>query len=1143
MLTIYKASAGSGKTFTLAYEYIKTLLGIKLHNEGTYVLNSDKYAPGGHRLPNRHRNILAITFTNAATEEMKRRIVKQLDALTDPSKESDYRKKLIDTFGCTPDELQAEAAKALGEVLNDYSAFSVSTIDSFFQSVLRTFAREIDHQGDYELMIDQKAAVRAAVSLMLDELNFGNNPHESQLTKWLHRYVLEKVGDGNSYNVFQREGKLLADLTAKVDKAIDEVFLARADELDAYLADPKNIAAFRNELKQRIDHAYDKARDLAKQLNDLKADRGFDAEVYGNMQSRIDAALAAKPSFASKDLQMAIFKPGFDFNNGRSRSSVLKLKPDHPDFNMVAGMEQDFATELKKAYTIQKIWAPILQSLDFLEFMGFARRTLIDYMRDTNRVLISDTGELLKRIISEAEMPFIYERMGLSLTNLLIDEFQDTSRVQWHNLRPLVANSIASGHDNLIIGDEKQAIYRFRNSDSELLGSQVQADPAFRASHVLRGQCEAENTNYRSAADIVRFNNSLFATLAPRLGATHYGNVRQGVHRTTLPAYIKLHFHTEKNDEINAAILESMAQDILRQHSQGYRWKDIMVLARTNTELRNIVDFLLREHPEIQVLSSEALLLRNSPAVRTIISMLKLVSRSYEGRKNTRGDDAAMYASRGDVEMMITRFNHYESRGVDPEKALEEALREGTVASAQLSGVVDDIRRQNPANIAALVESVIALRLSPEERLSEYAYIAALQDLVLKHLDGVDTSLATFLAEYDRNQDRWAIKAPASLDAVQLMTVHRSKGLERDCIHIPFAAWELNHNTTSLWVTTEGFTDFKAPVPPLLNIEASASSPLCDPVLSPVAKAIESDMMAERIDNLNACYVAFTRAARELIVHSHTAGIGAEIMACIDVAIGDSGMKFKQEIVETPKAPKISIKGEATEQAPAVDTYYIYGEPTLPVSTPEIAVARGIKAGEYTVNFRSDTREFVSIDDAMAVNLDDDDMGDSDTPPKKIVEPVSPDSTPQMVEAARRGTLLHAILSEMTLMTDLGTAVHNIAVRQRIPSEEEAEFRADLAAAFDAGGQQTAEWFSPRNKILAERSIYDNKTGYSYRPDRVVVSPDGKATIVDYKFTSRPDDDHFSQVREYMTLFRRMGYEKVEGFLWYPLLNEILEVS
>lgn len=414
-------------------------------------------------------------------------------------------------------------------------------------------------------------------------------------------------------------------------------------------------------------------------------------------------------------------------------------KYDNNVLDSAAAELAEFCRSYFEGISIYKINAEMREQLGTLDFIGLAQATLETFLRDNNLVLISDTGELLSRIISDAEMPFIYERLGMKLTNLLIDEFQDTSRLQWKNLKPLVSNSIAEGHDNLIIGDEKQAIYRWRNSDSELLGSVVQNED-FPNNYKLRGTTAAENTNYRSSGTVVRFNNSFFTALACNFGANSYGNVAQHPSQryAELPGYVRFTFKEE--DELpDEAVLEAMCTDILRQHNAGYMWRDILILSREKSEARLIAEYIISNHPEIRILSSEALLLNSSAAVRSIMSLLKLVSRSYDmGKQPDKDSDKPRYATQDDIVMMITRFSNFIARGIDNATALEAALSGDGLDNADLNRQVKDIRATNPANLVALIEAIISYKLNEEQRSAEYAYIAALQDLAVKHCEGPD---------------------------------------------------------------------------------------------------------------------------------------------------------------------------------------------------------------------------------------------------------------------------------------------------------------------------------------------------------------------------------------------------------------------
>lgn len=1130
MLTIYKASAGSGKTFTLAFEYVKLLLGVKLTDgTDTYVLNNPRYT-GAPRRVCRHRGILAITFTNAATEEMKSRIVRELALLASDGR-SDYRGRLVELFGCTPDELRAAAAQALSEMLYDYGNFNVSTIDSFFQSVLRTFSREIDHQGDYELSLNLDDVVAQAVSLMLDDLNYGRDSGMARLNSWIRRYVMTRLDQGGSYNFFNRAGRMLASVSKAVSKALaDETYTTRAAAFRRYIADPALIQEFERQLDSRIQALIVPVRMAAEAFVAYADGAGIPCNVYSApFRARVDKAVADAGSLTAADFGLAIFRmlcdePVIDKFYVKSRVKTVKHLGGALDraFELACAFAQTAVPAVAEA----SVLAAIKASLPLLEFIGLTENYMQKFLRDSNMVLISDTGELLKRIISDAELPFIYERLGMRLDSLLIDEFQDTSHLQWHNLRPLVANSIAEGHDSLIIGDEKQAIFRFRNSDSELLGHLVGMRD-FPDTHTLRGDKPSENTNYRSAGAIVRFNNTLFRRIAAGLRAGCYGNVVQAVsarHADT-PAYIRLQLLDEKTMDRDG-IFERMAQDINRQHAAGYHWHDILILVRSRDDAKAIAEFLMYRHPEIKLLSSEALLLSSSSAVRSIIGMLKLVERSYRAPAEVGERRDVQYASRSDIEMMISRFAYYRGEGFDASGALELALGEAADAGDSLQREVLAIRAENPANLVALIEAVVAHKIPEAQRRAEYAYIAALQDLAVKHCDGADPSLASFLAEYDRNSGVWAIKASSKLDAVEIMTVHKSKGLERACVHMPLAGWKLRRNTEDIWLPLDnGLPGFDpAIVPPLLRITTSKNNVLRTASSSPFAAILEQNERDIESDNLNLAYVAYTRASRELSVYCSESNIGkwfADAISAPDTS----------EETENPSLMPISQYYD-----PATRTFE-YGEPTVCEGGTAEAY-ESPDAGEYHVVCRDDARELTAIDDILG---EDPDIGGEEDKEITDGDPASfADSA--MAEAARRGQNLHAVLASVRTRDRLPEAVSRLALRLALPDAEARGYLAELEAAFDRGGDLVASWFRPENKVFAERAIYLPATGETFRPDRVVVTPDGRVTVVDYKFTTEARESHRRQVELYVSLMKRLGRENVEGFLWYPLLGLIINV-
>lgn len=1126
MLTIYKASAGSGKTFTLTYEYIRTLLGVKEQGASAYHLNSDKYTPGGHRRANRHRGILAITFTNAATEEMKSRIVRELAKLAGSATidESPYSKSLTDDFGCTAEELRLVAEKALSEILYDYGSFNISTIDSFFQMVLRTFSREVDHQGDYELSVQTDNVIKQSISLMLDELNYSSPKNAQRLFSWIQQYTLGRLNSGVGYNFFHREGKILSDLTDFTSRSLDETYSQYSKELREYLEDPARIGAFSAELKKKSAEALTLPRATANEFLDSISAAGLSATLFN--KTVVERAQNLVSGNEVGDVSAKIFTSIF---TGEKKDIDLIVKArlretnyTSEDLESYCSTLAKFARELYIGVHKSRFYAALEEQLGILDFIGLALRKLEDYLRDTNTVLLSDTGDLLRRIINDAEMPFIYERLGMKLTNLLIDEFQDTSHLQWHNLKPLVANSLAEGHDDLIIGDEKQSIYRFRNTDSELLGSIVQTRD-FPNDFKPRGSAPEDNTNRRSAHGIVRANNTIFSRMAKTLEAKSYANVVQTPwdHLSDRQAYVSITFLDD--DYSSEETMERMATEIIRQHEAGYAWRDILVLARRRKETAEIVEYLTTYHPEIRVLSSESLLLSSSSAVRTIISMLKLVERSYIGRK-AADESAPAYASSSDIVMMITRFNYFRAEGYEIPDALRLSLDNSGDAVDALDKEIMTIRAENPANLVALIDAIILHKVPPQQRRDQYAFIAALQDQAIKHSESADSSLSTFLNDYDNNISEWAIQASSDLDAVEVMTIHKSKGLERDCVHIPFADWELVHSKQSTWISLDSLEGFdKNIVPPILRaIDVTKNSVLRNPEFSPFAATFDENDYLETIDNLNNAYVAFTRAGRELIVYSKTKKIGRYLLDAITLPADTD------EQADYARIDLASLYD-------SINKTLTIGEPTQKKDKKKDEKPT-IDSGEYPVIFRSDARELTSIDDAFSTHLD---IGGEED---KIIVDKAEYSDVRMQQAAKRGSDLHAILASIRTFEGLSTAVAEYSARTGLDDATQAEYLAELREAITEGGDTVAEWFAPGNKVYAERTIYVAKTGMSFRPDRMVICPDGTTSIIDYKFTTEPRPEHFAQIENYVALMTQLGYTNVKAYLWYPLLKRVLEV-
>lgn len=1158
-LTIYKASAGSGKTFNLALEYIKLVLGIKNPETGQYVLNSAKYA--GSRSARRHRHILAITFTNKATEEMKDRIIDKLEALTrvpqptpdNPApKDADYADKLVPLFGCSRAELAEAAALALGELLFDYSNFNISTIDSFFQSVLRTFAREVDHQGDFEIEINDRVVIEQGVSMMLHDLNYGNPPNKARIEKWIEDFMLRKIADGGKFDFLNRNSQLYGKLVKFISDACTEEFKRNSKAIVKYLAEPETLYRYVQALRADLDRIPGTLSPPVRTALEALEAEGMPYECLNAylrpVLETLDRGELPHIDTWSKGyvLKFLNYNPATDekpfvktklptTGKGKSKMTVY---PSDRVIQLIADALRNGRDAALRRITVTQL----LAAADNLQFMGFVLKYMEQFRTENNLILLSDTNDLIRQIIGHDETPFIYERMGVELEHFLIDEFQDTSKMQWENLRPLVAESLASHHDNLIIGDEKQAIYRFRQSDSSMLRETV-ASEDFPRESFTRGTKPEENTNYRSAPDVVRFNNLLFRRMARSLNMPGYDHVVQALPvrkddaGNPLPeqtAYITLR-QIEKTPDT----LAQLARDILRQHEAGYRWRDIAVLVRTGSHLQAIVDYLLKNHPEIKVLSDEALLLTNSSAVQVIISILRMIA----CRNVTPNERQPV-----NVTSIITRYNYLQARPESPLDSLDaikaalrtaagpatespDAATESPDAATESPDAVTEspdaaieaLLSQNSTSMLGLIDLIADRFINSELKLSQQAYIAAFMDLVIDFSQRYTPTIHDFLKWWDTVGHKKTLGASAEADAVRVMTVHKSKGLEWPCVHLPLTVWELTETSPDIWLNPaiEGISPEITPPRMLVT-----TTPKFATEGQPFAEDYIRDQAEQTLDTLNLTYVALTRAGRELSIITTGAKIGGEIINALvkqpksDPADGEDTLDPNLIPAELPWVVHPAAADGAEEDPETASLLVAIGQPTAPSArqadkTP--AETAALTLPEFKIYPDSTRRRLVDVEKKTYRTAD------------------TADHDPTEQEATARGNFLHAVLAEMELPEDFDRAFAEIASRASLEPKVEQEWKNLLRDALNDDSPLLRRWFDPDAEVYREQAMVVSRDGKIVRPDRIVVHPDGSVDIVDYKFTADADDkEHQQQIIAYRHYLLRMGYKPVTGFLWYP---------
>lgn len=1159
MLSISKASAGSGKTFTLTREYIKYLLAAKGEN-GRYRLRRNPSSE--------HSRILAITFTNKATAEMTKRIIKELAALRDmvvdgtPEEiaEADARNPFIPYFinelGCTRRELSDAAGRGLTDLLYDYSYFNVSTIDSFFQSVLRQFTREVDLPDNFQVELNNRLAITIGINEMIDSLSYRTHPgtpeavEQKWVSDWLLQFMEAEMNEGKVFNVFSRTSSMYSDMIESFSEIMNDDFKKLLPQLREYFEDRGRIVRFVEGLRKMVNMRNEAIMAEAAGLLSILPEKGVTSHVKNAI---VKMSQGAEVKTDAPTFTKMLNKSDGAFNKGAYNpvlsESFSQLAKDYLEY---CSVKADYLAIRKQVY-IFGLLSVIVKGIDA-------------YCRENSLLLLNNTNDILQGLINDDETPFIYEKLGYYLDHFLIDEFQDTSPMQWNNLKPLVMESLGRGNDDLVIGDEKQCIYRFRNSDPELLGRIVQQDTARRYRHVhpddlikVTGHALADNNNWRSAPEIVRFNNSLFFKLAQLVdkrteglsdtisASETYSNIIQRVDPKRLekvkPGYVKMTFFSgvEEDEELTAnqaadlKALTQMTDEIKRQLSSGYSPCDIAVLVRYHHQGNKVIAHLLEAMddpesglPRFEIMSNEALKVNSCPSVQQIVTILRLVNLpEFFDRKNDDGTTERKHSNSYRRTLLLNRFQlslhrtHPDGTPFNPSEALEAALTQGDTTDEEYNEL-RDLLRMDCLNLPAVVERIIDRFVSDENKHRDNLFLAAFQDLVIEQAEAGCHDISSFISWWDKGGKDNYIVSPPNDNAITVTTIHQSKGLEYPCVHIPFASSSLFKHDSIEWMefSDDSFAGIIDPedVPPGMPVKMYS-----DMGNSPIFGAHFNDCAARaRIDELNATYVAFTRPTRELIVYSAPTSQKAykaeELYSYLLSAVTD----FTQGDIDALRVKATALTLEHCDWLMPLterleNSVLTIGEPTTatakkPRETPRTESAASLLPDSYPTVGPVELKACTDPD---------------------VIDPFNPDIP------RHRGRFMHDVMSLVTTRDRLDYALNRRAYRYHVDGERLDEARECLEMMLAEPG--AARWFDNFERVITERDITGRTD--TRRPDRIVFFPDDSVEIVDYKFVDHlPDDlDNDPTHRKYCKQVARYcryiasstGKKKVRGFVWY----------
>ena len=1081
---IYRSSAGSGKTYTLAREYIL----LALQFSGYF------------------RHILAVTFTNKATAEMKARIIKNLDELRDGEGKG-LRAEIRDALGITDQQLSKKAADSLTAILHDYSHFNVSTIDKFFQRVLRAFAREVGIQGGVTLELDQEKVLDEIIDRML--LEVGDNP---QLTDWLTEFAEDKLKQGKSWDIrkdihslgrelFKERFKVVAPMLAEVAKDDNRVQLCMKGMQELTAVFDNKVLGFITKFDKVLgDHQLT--------ASDFKGGNNGSAGLFAKFAKK-DYDISGPRRAAADNLDAWITKtcairPQLEAALEGGILLAYNGMIDYHDRNIMA---YNSATQVMRyLYTVG-----IISDLS---------RNLGDYRDEEEVMLISDAPDFLNRIIGDNETPYVYEKAGTFYRHYLIDEFQDTSGFQWRNFRPLVENSLAQGYKNLVVGDVKQSIYRWRGGDSQLLLDQVATDIG-----EVYTQAEQLQNNWRSYANIINFNNQLFDR-APNFLADmlmedassipddvmkvrvekelerfrlSYHEAAQGQgNENKIGGLIKLQWFESDNpdDEEETeeetgswdekAIQEAIAT--IEDLQPKYALRDICILVRRAEEGRKMAKALLEKKEtaigkkRYDVISPDSLYLGASPVVRLLLSAF---SHLYNPKNNLA------------LAQLVYEYHHFLTKKAVPglsELFIWAGNKDKQAEFEQL--LPADFIEQLPALLKVplleLTERLIGLfGLTAYHR--EFPYLQGFQDALLEYSKNNRGDVGSFLQWWADTGARRSVQVPEEQDAIRIMTIHKAKGLEFKAVLLPFCSWDFDHKLEEvLWCEAPAVPPFdRLPYYPVRYSSRLTATYF--------AEAYYQEKMQIYLDNINLLYVALTRPEEALYIYAPlpkfnkkdgSYGIKKVSDLLYQLFLDETTEEFS--ITPAPQIDAASYSVQIGELPP-------FGKKDL--AKPEEIV--GLK-NYLSTNWRH----------RLSIRLQGGTL-DENVREKSLI-------------STQRGTVYHRLLSHIRHQHEILRVLTDLLPLEPMEKDEQNAVKERLEMLFEL--PEMKDWYGGDWEVRTESPVLP-MSGDIRRFDRVLLKAN-EAVLIEFK-TGLPSKNHIRQAREYMSLLSGMGYAKVSGYLVY----------
>lgn len=1086
-LTVYKASAGSGKTFTLAREYM------------TLVIDN----------PYAYRTILAVTFTNKATEEMKLRILGQLYGIAHHLPESDqYLKQIHEALPhLSETQIRKNAEAALRLLIHNYNYFHVQTIDTFFQSVLRNLARELDLTANLRIGLNDYQVEQQAVDELIESLE-----DTDKLLFWIMEYIKENIADDKGWNV-------IGQIKSFGEHIFRDYYKENADKLSERMAEDGFFEGFKEKMKNIKKKAKEQFDEIAASFFDALEEGGYSADDLSGKTRGIWSYFnkIKNGKYSDDDLLNLTFTKCMESPDNWVKKADVKNHTDlYQQVSSVLYPILQFSEQHRP--TLVKMYKSAdltVKHLNQLRLLGSIDKKVRTMNQEANRFLLSDTQTLLHSLIQDSDSPFIFEKIGTQLNHVMIDEFQDTSTIQWKNFKVLLEETMSrEDAGNLIVGDVKQSIYRWRSGDwrllnnieSEFINPKKQLD------------IETLDTNYRSDRNVIDFNNAFFVEAAKQ----EYENLKEAMPEEAqqllnayadveqkVPAnkraqgYVEIKLLKTQEDEDTAdestgkgkgeRMMQLCLETVDKLVARGVPTNKIAILVRNNQTIQDIAEYFMN-HSDYEMVSDEAFRLDASQAVQTLVTALHyLMHPNDDIARATLLKYALTYL---DSEELVTQLTSNRQEYLEiPLLDLTERL----FTEFRL-GEVEDMKAQS-------------------------AYVCAFYDKLNAFLADNSSDIEAFLQEWDANLHGKSIHCDGT-DGIRLLTIHKSKGLEYDHVIMPYCDWQLEKSNT-IWCTPqeEPYNEL-----PLVPVDFSAGQ-MKQSIYEP---DYHHEHLQNMVDNLNLLYVAFTRAGHNLYVFGKRATQNYR-SSIIELSLDQVAEKLKKAqesispLAEDKEVP-VEIHGLGTD-CKTSDIVFTYGEPYI----PKQKVVMEMKLNSNVFTLPSEMMETEIIVSSKMPEFKQSNKS------RDLI--VGDEEEEQQKYYIKMGTVLHSLFSTIRTHDDIDGALKQLELDGVLYDENISKEKVREMIRKRLESDKVNDWFSDRWEIFNECSIISMNKGKMevHRPDRV-MKDENETIVVDFKF-GKPRQEYHDQVKGYMDLLSGMGHPNVKGYLWYVYPNKIVEVK